>query len=331
MIENRIASVVVCAYTLRRWDDLAEAIDSARSQPEALEVILVIDHENELLGRAEEKWGATEVLVVPNRYQQGLSGARNTGLELASGELVAFLDDDAVAAVDWLRLLVACFANDNVVGAGGSAVPNWPSGIPVPTLPPELLWVVGCTYRGQPRELTEVRNVLGCSMVFRRIPLLLIGGFNVNTGRVGQIPLGGEETEACIKLRQAFPASRVMFEPRSVVRHRVTADRTTWRYLRRRSFFEGVSKAALSRNLGQQDALSSERSYVARILPGGVWRELSHGHPLGALAIALSLASAGLGYCYGKCRSQPRISRVTPHSGPHRDDEARATGRSSSK
>lgn len=331
MTEHQITSVVVCAYTLRRWDDLAEAIDSVRAQPEASEVILVIDHENELLGRAEEKWGATDVIIVPNRHRQGLSGARNTGLELASGELVAFLDDDAVAAADWLRLLVDCFVDDNVVGAGGSAVPNWPSGIPVPTLPPELLWVVGCTYRGQPRELTEVRNVLGCSMVFRRIPLLTIGGFNVKTGRVGQIPLGGEETEACIKLRQAFPASRVMFEPRSVVRHRVTADRTTWRYLRRRSFFEGISKAALSRDLGHQDALSSERSYVGRILPGGVWRELSHGHPLGALAIALSLASAGLGYCYGISRSRPRISRVAPHTGPHRDDEARATGRGSSK
>lgn len=299
MNEHPTVSVVICAYTQRRWDDLAAAIDSALNQPETAEVILVVDYERELLDRAKRRWSKAGVVIASNRYRQGLSGARNTGLETASSDLVAFLDDDAVAADDWLRSLVKCFAYENVVGAGGSAVPNWHSGRPSPMLPPELLWVVGCTYRGQPNKLSEVRNVIGCSMVFRRAALLTIGGFNVNTGRVGQIPLGGEETEACIKLRHTFPDSRVMFEPRSVVLHRVTPDRTTWRYLRRRSFFEGVSKAALSRNLGHQNALSSERSYVGRILPRGVWRELSHGRFAGAFAIVLSLASAGLGYLYG--------------------------------
>jgi hypothetical protein len=83
------------------------------------------------------------------------------------------------------------------------------------------------------------------------------------------------------------------------VHHRVTPDRLTWRYLRRRSFFEGVSKAALSKRLGPHDALSSERGYAGRILPSGVWRELSNGRPAAAFAIVLSLASAGFGYLYG--------------------------------
>jgi GT2 family glycosyltransferase len=306
-----VVSVVVCAYTQRRWDDLAAAISSARAQPEAPEVIVVIDHESELLRRVEERWSETGVKVVPNRYRQGLSGARNTGLEAAEDGLVAFLDDDAVAADDWLRLLVECFVNDDIVGAGGSAVPNWPSGRPSSTLPPELLWVVGCTYRGQPRERSEVRNVIGCSMIFRRSALLAIGGFNVDTGRVGQVPLGGEETEACIRLRRLYPNSRVIFEPRSVVHHRVTPDRLTWRYLRRRSFFEGVSKAALSKDLGPQDALASERSYAGRILPGGVWRELSHGRPAAAFAIVLSLVSAGFGYLYGITHARADDSLVS--------------------
>jgi hypothetical protein len=83
------------------------------------------------------------------------------------------------------------------------------------------------------------------------------------------------------------------------VRHRVTPERLTWRYLRRRSFFEGVSKAALSKSLGSPDALSRERSYVWRDLPSGVWRELSNGRPAAAFAIVFSLASAGFGYVYG--------------------------------
>ncbi|HWH25746.1 MAG TPA: glycosyltransferase family 2 protein [Pseudolysinimonas sp.] len=301
-------SVVVCAYTQRRWSELALAIDSARAQPEVSEVIVVIDHESELLRRVEERWSETGVRVMPNRHKQGLSGARNTGLEAAWGNLVAFLDDDAVAADGWIHKLVDCFVSDDIVAAGGSAVPVWPSGRPPSTLPLELRWVVGCTYRGQPIERSEVRNVIGCSMIFRRAVLLMIGGFNVNTGRVGQVPLGGEETEVCIKLRRLYPNSRVIFEPRSVVYHRVTPDRVTWRYLRRRSFFEGVSKAALARDLGPENALSSERSYARRILPSGVWREFSHGRLAAAFAIILSLASAGFGFLYGITHAHMPIS-----------------------
>lgn len=291
------ASVVICAYTQRRWTDLVAAVESVFAQSHTLEVIVVIDHEDELLARTRDRFPG--IAVVPNSFRPGLSGARNTGVTLARGELVAFLDDDARADDRWLALLVAGFEDSHVVAVGGSAHPLWPDGVAPELLPPELLWIVGCTYRGQPVERADVRNVIGCSMAFRRAPLVDIGGFNLDTGRVGQIPLGAEETEVCIRLRQADSRARVVFEPLSRVSHRVTPDRVTWRYLRRRSFFEGVSKAALSKLLGASDALSSERSYTMRVLPLGVLRELRQGRPAGAAAIVLSLAAAACGYAYG--------------------------------
>ena len=293
-------SVVICAFTLRRWDDLRLSVASALAQPETTEVILVIDHEELLLARARSYWPAVRVLA--NRHAQGLSGARNTALELATSEIVAFLDDDASANADWLRHLISAFQDSAVVASGGKALPRWPTGCASVTLPPELLWVVGCSYIGQPTETAEVRNVVGCSMAFRLAPLLAIGGFNLETGRVGSIPLGNEETEVCIRLRQQDSARRIIFEPRSLVAHTVTLERMTWRYLRRRSFFEGVSKSALSRDLGAADALSSERSYALGILPAGALREVRIGRPLGAVAIALSFASACAGFVYGTLR-----------------------------
>ncbi|MBC7725643.1 MAG: glycosyltransferase family 2 protein [Burkholderiaceae bacterium] len=290
-------SVIVCAYTQRRWDDLTASVESAIAQPDTTEVILVIDHERELFERAAAAW--PQITVVENASRQGLSGARNTGVELASGVIVAFLDDDATAGPGWLRAMLDCFDAADVVAVGGRANPVWPHGLPSVTLPPELLWVVGCTYRGQPTSREDVRNVMGCTMAFIRSPLVDIGGFNLDTGRVGQIPLGAEETEVCIRLRQANPATRIVFEPLSTVSHRVTPDRMTWRYLRRRSFFEGVSKAALSRSLGRGDALESESAYARRILPAGVIRELRQGRPLGAAAIVLSLGAAAAGLAYG--------------------------------
>ena len=292
-------SVIICAYTQRRWDDLSDAVASAIAQPETHEIIVVIDHERELLHRAQLEWDGGIIRVVPNRFRQGLSGARNTGLKAATGSIVAFLDDDAAAHPGWLARMLDCFDSEDVVGVGGRAVPVWPDSAAPACLPSELLWVVGCTYRGQPTTRTDVRNVMGCSMAFRRGALTAIGGFNPDTGRVGRVPRGGEETEACIRLRQADPSIRIVFEPLSVVSHRVTPDRTTWRYLRRRSFFEGVSKAALSKTLGTRDALSSERNYARTVLPTGFLRELTHLRLASAFAIVLCLAATAVGYLYG--------------------------------
>lgn len=291
-------SVIICAYTQLRWEEMIASIASAVRQPEATEVIVVIDHEPELLRRTRRAWNG--LTVVPNRFRQGLSGARNTGLALATGEVVAFLDDDAVADGEWLRQLIAPFDRSDVVAVGGRALPVWPNRRAPSVLPAELWWIVGCSYRGLPEARAEVRNVMGCTMALRRDPLLAIGGFNTDTGRVGAHPLGAEETEACIRLRVADPDSRVVYEPASVVRHTVTHDRTTMRYLRRRSFFEGISKAALSKSLGAGDALSTERGYTVRVLPGAALRELRRLNFAGAAGIILSVGAAGVGYLYGQ-------------------------------
>lgn len=234
--------------------------------------------------------------------RQGLSGARNTGTAAASGDLVAYLDDDARADARWLEPLVAAVRAPDVLGVGGRADPVWPDGQP-PFLPRELNWIVGCTFTGQPRALAEVRNIMGCSMLFRRKPVLAAGGFSADTGRVGAIPLGGEETDLCIRLRRAHPGARILFEPRSLVHHRVSADRVEWRYLVRRSFYEGVSKAVLSRRLGAGDALESERRYSSVVLPRAFVRYLGTGRPAAALGILVAFTVTVAGYGYGRLRA----------------------------
>jgi cellulose synthase/poly-beta-1,6-N-acetylglucosamine synthase-like glycosyltransferase len=309
-------SVIICAYTLKRWEEMIASIASAVRQPEATEVIVVIDHEPELLRRTRRAWNG--LTVVPNRFRQGLSGARNTGLEIATGEVVAFLDDDAVADDEWLRHLLVPFEQPEVVAVGGRALPVWPRRRGPLILPSELWWIVGCSYRGLPTERADVRNVMGCTMALRRDALRSIGGFNTDTGRVGAHPLGAEETEVCIRLRALDPQRRVVYEPASVVRHVVSADRVTARYLRRRSFFEGVSKAALSKSLGAGDALSTERGYTARVLPRAALREVRHLNPAGAAGIVLSLGSAGVGYLYGLTHRHtvPATVRAVPEQVP---------------
>src|SRR3954454_13060930 len=98
-------SVVICAYTEERWDDLVAAVDSAWAQTvEPHEVIVVVDHNPALLERVRQEF--PRATAVENAAARGLSGARNSGVQVATGDIVAFLDDDALAAPDWLKWLV---------------------------------------------------------------------------------------------------------------------------------------------------------------------------------------------------------------------------------
>ncbi len=152
-------TAIVCAYTMARWDQLVLAIDSLARQDPAHDVILVIDHDDELYARAVATMRGVTVLA--NDGARGLSAARNRALREAEGEIVAFLDDDAWADAGWLDRLARPFADPHVVAVGGTAVPIWPAAEPA-VIPPELRWIVGCSYRGQPTALAEVRNVMGC-------------------------------------------------------------------------------------------------------------------------------------------------------------------------
>ncbi|HEY5389917.1 MAG TPA: glycosyltransferase family 2 protein, partial [Solirubrobacteraceae bacterium] len=95
------ASVVICAYTEERWGDLETAVASVLDQSaRPLEVVVAIDSNEALLARARVE--LRDVIVVANDRAAGLAGARNSGAAATSAPVIAFLDDDACAARDWL-------------------------------------------------------------------------------------------------------------------------------------------------------------------------------------------------------------------------------------
>jgi GT2 family glycosyltransferase len=296
-------SVVICAYCESRWDALVEAVASAHEQnPVPDEVVVVIDHNDALLARATS--ALRDALVVANAESRGLSGARNTGVRHASGAIVAFLDDDASARPGWLLALTRAFEDASVIGVGGVALPVWESSAPA-WLPPEFLWVVGCSYRGLPAQRAEIRNPIGANMAFRRVVLERVGGFTDGIGRIGRTPLGCEETELSIRARKAT-GGRIVQRHDAVVEHLVSDDRVSWSYFRRRCWAEGLSKVAVARRVGSDAALASERSYIVRTLPAGVWRGLADaacGNRAGlarAGAIVCGLAITVAGYVRGR-------------------------------
>ncbi len=305
-------SVVVCAYTLERIDRIAAAIESLEGQTVAPhEIVLVIDHSPQLEAECKRRWPGAKGL--PNREQQGLSGARNTGLAECSGEVVAFLDDDAVAAPDWIERLGAAYAEERVLGAGGTVRPDWSEGRP-PWFPPEFDWVVGCTHSGMPRRREAVRNLVGANMSFRREPLVEAGGFRHELGRIGKIPAGCEETDLCIRIGQRHPEGEILYDPAAAVDHYVPPERGRLSYFASRCRGEGRSKSILTALVGSDSGLSAERSYVRRTLPLGFLRGLGDAlrgdlaglERAGALVYGLGSTTAGF---LGARREARRIAK----------------------
>ncbi len=297
-------SVVICAYTEERWDDLLAAVASIRQQNmPPHETIVVIDHNANLLERVQIH--IPDVIAIANDKPQGLSGARNSGLTVAQGECIAFLDDDAVAEPDWLELLYRSCEEPQVLGAGGIVEPQWMSKRPT-WFPEEFYWVVGCSYQSLPETPQIVRNPFGGCTCFRREVFDTVGGFRDGIGRVGTIPLGGEETELCIRAHQHWPKKIFLYNPHARIHHRIPARRATWRYFRSRCYAEGLSKALITRYVGAKDSLASERSYTLKTLPSGVLRNIRnsivHRNSIGfqrAGAIVAGFFTTTIGYLVG--------------------------------
>jgi cellulose synthase/poly-beta-1,6-N-acetylglucosamine synthase-like glycosyltransferase len=310
-------SVVVATYDAGRWDELDACVSALTRQTVApREVIVVVDHNAELFERATDAFPSAT--VIENHHRRGLAGARNMGIEAASGSIIAFVDDDARPEPDWLERLHACFAAPSVVGAGGALLPRWANGVPR-WLPREFYWVFGCSYAGLPERLAPVRNPIGANMAVRTETLKEIGGFR--EGGAGEEPRAirsrgvvraqgnvPDDTDLAIRVKQRWPGSTWLYEPEAKVHHTVTWERASLSYFLRRSFEEGAGKARLAGFVGSADGLSSERRHLYVVLPRGLWRgmrDLFEGDPQGglrALAIVVGTLSSAAGFLLTRLR-----------------------------
>ncbi|WP_446223096.1 glycosyltransferase family 2 protein [Nocardia sp. IBHARD005] len=327
-------TVIICCYTERRWELLSACVSevSAQANQAGASVVLVVDHNPVLRARAAAAFPGSSITIVENRYAQGLSGARNTGVEATRADIVLFVDDDAVPQRGWLSSLRAAFDDPDLLAVGGEVRPVWPgTGERPPWLPPEFDWVVGCDYAGMAPLGAQVRNPIGANMGLRRDATVAVGGFRSVLGRRGTTPSGCEETDLAIRLRAADPAGGIRRIPGAVVLHHLEADRCTRRYLVRRCFAEGGSKAMLMRLEGASGALSAEADHALVAIPRAMGREamaFARGDRAAAARICwtvLGLLAAVAGLARGllfrdgamaAVARQPDSLAVVPRSGP---------------
>lgn len=238
-------SVVVCTYN--RYDVLPDAVDSLlRQHLEAgcMEVLVVDnspDQENAAnFGARFAHEPSIRYLVEPT---PGLSHARNVGTAHARAGLVAFIDDDAIAAPDWAAQMLRAFeAFGGAAGVvGGRVLPRWVSSRP-PWLAEDLLGYLSILdWGGQTRPLRSHEWLVGCNIAFNKDALSSVGGFSRALGRVGAglSLLSNEEIEVTEKIHRAGYVP--VYCPGALVYHVIDPTRLTRTWFRRRSAWQAVS------------------------------------------------------------------------------------------
>ncbi len=194
-------SVVVCTYNGKRLiRDCCEGLREV-TYPN-FEVLMVDDGSTDGVGEIPKEFGF-KVIRTPN---QGLSRARNVGMENASGEIIAYLDDDARPDPHWLHYLAHTYMTSNHVAVGGPNIPppgDGPIADCVANAPGGPIHVLITD------EIAE--HIPGCNFSVRRDALMSIQGFD------GTFRIAGDDVDCCWRLQDA--GGTIGFSPAAMVWH----------------------------------------------------------------------------------------------------------------
>ncbi|WP_254769060.1 glucosyl-dolichyl phosphate glucuronosyltransferase [Salinilacihabitans rarus] len=297
-------SVVICTYAMERYDVFSECVESVLAQTyEPLEVVLVVDGNEPVFERVREDFGDLDDVVLHcNEENRGISYSRTKGAEIATGEVVAFIDDDAVAEPDWIEQLVRVYEETDAIAVGGHVAPDWVTAKP-DFFPEEFYWLVGCDERGFGEHMEELRNTYGSNISFRREVFLSVGGYDENTGRQGDRHVQAHEAPVCIRMRNEY-GKGVIYNTDAVVHHKLFDYRGEFRWLVFRSFWQGYSKRIM--DLLLPEAKGDKNEYLKRLLfefvPSRLTDLVRRPSLAGVkqlVAIFVFTAAVGFGYLYG--------------------------------
>ncbi|MCU0545600.1 MAG: glycosyltransferase [Oscillatoriaceae cyanobacterium Prado104] len=252
-MSNPQISAIICTHNRHTY--LGAAIDSLLVQnfPDNFEVVVVDNGSSDFAGPDSSISQTREVVearLSDSRLKYvwepeiGLSVARNTGARVARSEILAYLDDDAVADPNWLRVLHIAYQSERKLAvAGGKVELLWPEGVAPPNwLSPGLIQNLGAYNLGETQICVTAAGLTprGVNYSIRRAFLEEIGGFDVKLGRIGKKLLSNEElraTELALEL-----GWQVVYLPEALVFHNVAPSRLNKAWFVERGWWQGISE-----------------------------------------------------------------------------------------
>ena len=231
-------SVVICTYN--RADYLKKCLDSMHDQNyDNFEVIVVngpsTDETENLLKKYPFK-------VIQQKEKSGLSAARNLGIRTAKGEIIAFIDDDAVADKDWLDELTRVYTTEDIVSVGGKIAPMWLSERPE-WYTDQLGGYLSLLDLSQNiKQIVFPHCPYGCNMSFKKRIFKEIGYFDILMGRTSSKNLlSGEEIDLCKRINER--GYKIIYSPKAIVYHQIDSSRLNKAWFKKHAYWNGITFA----------------------------------------------------------------------------------------
>lgn len=295
--QNPLMSIVITSYTMERFKDICELLDSIGTQTlltqtksllltdpkmgkrelnvsktsvcnlSPIEVIFIAERSGELYERVREyanKPGLQNTRVLFSEEKLGLGGARNLGTKEAKGEIVAFVDDDVVLFPEWAEEMLKTYEEDSAIGVSGAALPLWQDKR-LDWLPKIFYWLISCTGWTGWNEVTEARSLWGMNMSLRREAFEKAGSFLFGLGY--HQPMA-EDLEFSLRVRTKT-GKKLLFNPKAKVWHKVYAYRISPRFVASRAHHIGTSRRLLrTTHLREQATFHLEKGVLSGIAKG---------------------------------------------------------------
>lgn len=243
-------SVVIASY--RSSELVRSCVESLACQEHPpCEIILVVDRVDQQDEFVRFFGPETrEKVTVLASGKKGVSAARNKGVAESSGDIIAFIDDDATADPRWTAQIEQAYnSHPDAAVVGGPVKPVFEGR----KIDEKWYWIIGCTSSRPP-----TKRPICCNMAITRKAFDEIGGFEENLGRVKRKLAIGEETDLLLRIQEEMPGSPIVWNPHAIVFHWVPRHRTTLRYILDRSYEEGVGKAII----GKTHDLGLEQTFL---------------------------------------------------------------------
>jgi len=256
---DTLVSIVITSYTLERLKDIFKLLDGIKSQTYGnFEVIIVVEGSDRLFADIQtyiQKIGLNNTELVFNDGEGGASISRNMGIKRAKGDIIAFIDDDAVPFPDWLEKTAGSFTDDRVIGVTGPALPDWEDEKDS-WFPEEFLWILSCTSWFESDRIVEVRHAWLENAAFRKKAFEVAGYLDTAIGpqdsakgfkgnEFQQTPIA-EDLEVSLRIKDRT-GGIIIYNPDAKVSHKADKQRMTASYIKKWSYWTGVSKKTLKK------------------------------------------------------------------------------------
>jgi glycosyltransferase involved in cell wall biosynthesis len=240
-----VITFIICSYNRAHYlDDTLHSLLKSHNDPD-FELLVVDNNSEDETSEVVKKYQKSiNKDGKPIRYiketKQGLSHARNRGIDEADAPYIVFLDDDICASESLIPAWISFFdENPNAVAAGGKIQvqfdaprPSWMSHFLLPLLGHHDLGASPNTY---PKD----KYPFGGNMGFKKSVFEEVGYFDTNLGRKGKSLNAGEEKELFRRIRENH--NDIYYVPDAFLYHRVGADRLTKDYIRKQALGLGQS------------------------------------------------------------------------------------------